>query len=276
LADNLAAMFLRRLMETERAGGEGVALTARLPAQLGDVVAFLEGETDDELLVDLLWAMIGLDWAKPPASLKPSAPSNRPGDLLYAMIALNARGKGAKVLRKRFQGWYEGRDGRYQQRDWTDEDHRRFLFPLPEIPRDFALLRLIAEPVELTAGRRAKPFEAGPESAVSSKAEREFWRASMSPTQSSVPLSRPFQLLGRSSSHAPQFPDEAVDLAAHRLWAKGLTPFGWANRRRRQTKYLAEPRSDAVRLLAACLFPLSRTSLARLANRALARPVPTT
>ena len=63
LVENLCNVFLRRLMETEKAGGEGVAMNSQLFAPLGDVVAFLNSETDDDLLGDLLWAFIGIDWA---------------------------------------------------------------------------------------------------------------------------------------------------------------------------------------------------------------------
>jgi CRISPR-associated protein Csx17 len=73
LADNLAAVLLRRLMESEergrtgrRAPGEdssnGCSLRARLFAPLEDVVAFTNGDTDDDLVTDLLWALIGIDW----------------------------------------------------------------------------------------------------------------------------------------------------------------------------------------------------------------------
>jgi CRISPR-associated protein Csx17 len=61
--DNFAAVLLRRLMESERSALKGCSLRARVFAPLGDVVAFLTGQTDDALLGDLVWALTGVDWA---------------------------------------------------------------------------------------------------------------------------------------------------------------------------------------------------------------------
>lgn len=57
LADNLAAVFRRRSMEAFRAGGSGVPLDSQRPASLADVIAFVEGETDDDKLHDLIWGL---------------------------------------------------------------------------------------------------------------------------------------------------------------------------------------------------------------------------
>lgn len=68
LVDNLAALFLRRFMESERAGVSGISLRSRLFAPLADVLAFLtdppgpERDGRDARLADLLWAMIGIQW----------------------------------------------------------------------------------------------------------------------------------------------------------------------------------------------------------------------
>ncbi|MEX1231951.1 MAG: type I-U CRISPR-associated protein Csx17 [Planctomycetaceae bacterium] len=62
-ADNLAAIFLRRQMEAFRQGLDDVSLRSPITASLDDVIAFLEGNTDDEKLSDLLWAFIGLNWS---------------------------------------------------------------------------------------------------------------------------------------------------------------------------------------------------------------------
>lgn len=64
-AENLGAILLRRGMESHRAGVPGLALRARVFAPLDDVRAFLAGQTDDELLADVLWALIGLKWSDP-------------------------------------------------------------------------------------------------------------------------------------------------------------------------------------------------------------------
>ncbi|MEX0717509.1 MAG: type I-U CRISPR-associated protein Csx17 [Planctomycetaceae bacterium] len=62
LAENLSAVLVRRLMESDRAGVSGCALRARVFAPLNDVIAFIDERTDDEALADLLWGLIGLDW----------------------------------------------------------------------------------------------------------------------------------------------------------------------------------------------------------------------
>jgi CRISPR-associated protein Csx17 len=63
LADNLAAVFLRRWVESEQAGQPGLALRTWLSAPVADVVAFLSEGTDDDLLADLIWGFAGLDWS---------------------------------------------------------------------------------------------------------------------------------------------------------------------------------------------------------------------
>ena len=62
LGDNLAAVLLRRLMESERAAVRGCSLRARVFAPLEDVVAFINQQTDDARLTDLLWALVGVNW----------------------------------------------------------------------------------------------------------------------------------------------------------------------------------------------------------------------
>lgn len=57
LEDNLAAVFCRRQMEAFRAGQAGLPLDSPRPARLADVIAFLNGETDDEKMHDLIWGL---------------------------------------------------------------------------------------------------------------------------------------------------------------------------------------------------------------------------
>jgi CRISPR-associated protein Csx17 len=64
LAGNLAAVFLRRQMEAYRSGFDGIPLDSLLPARLDDVLAFLNAETDDQKLSDLLWGMICVNTSK--------------------------------------------------------------------------------------------------------------------------------------------------------------------------------------------------------------------
>ncbi|MCY2987595.1 MAG: type I-U CRISPR-associated protein Csx17 [Planctomycetota bacterium] len=63
LGANLAAVFRRRQMEAFRKGLNCVPLSSPRPACLSDVLAFLKGETDDDKLTALLWALPALDWS---------------------------------------------------------------------------------------------------------------------------------------------------------------------------------------------------------------------
>lgn len=108
LVDNLVAIFIRRFLESERAGVAGVALRHQVFAPLPDVLAFLtdqpgpERDARDAKLGDLLWGLIGLSWN---------------GD------------------------WYKSRTNRERLRE-------AFRVPVRAIlPWEFAMLRLVAERV---------------------------------------------------------------------------------------------------------------------------------
>jgi CRISPR-associated protein Csx17 len=76
LAHNLAAVFRRRQLEAFRSGLVGVPLYSRRPARLDDLLAFLNEETDDERLHDLLWGLLLIDWSKVEKQ-KPARPEQR-------------------------------------------------------------------------------------------------------------------------------------------------------------------------------------------------------
>ncbi len=83
------AAFARRLVLFEQSGAGSYPDSARTPAALSDVAAFVEGRTDDARLSRLLWATILLD----PARLEPGAVRRLPGDrvlppALYATLKL--------------------------------------------------------------------------------------------------------------------------------------------------------------------------------------------
>ena len=59
--DFLNRLFARRLIRTEQAGKKELPDSGR-PAALADVVAFIQGQTDDAVLSDLLWGLCLLDW----------------------------------------------------------------------------------------------------------------------------------------------------------------------------------------------------------------------
>jgi CRISPR-associated protein Csx17 len=71
LPHNLAAVFRRRQMEAFRAGQTGVPMESPRPARLADVIAFLNGETDDDKLHDLLWGLLAVDF--PPDLVHPQS-----------------------------------------------------------------------------------------------------------------------------------------------------------------------------------------------------------
>ena len=72
LAENLAAVFRRRQMEAFRAGLASVPLSSSRFARLDDVLAFLNRETNDEKINDLVWGLIGVEYQKEPTSPKQS------------------------------------------------------------------------------------------------------------------------------------------------------------------------------------------------------------
>lgn len=60
--DCLNTMLSRRIMEFERSGAKGWPDWSPRYAKLEDITAFIEGETNDELLADLWWGLSLLDW----------------------------------------------------------------------------------------------------------------------------------------------------------------------------------------------------------------------
>jgi CRISPR-associated protein Csx17 len=202
-AANLAAVFRRRQMEAFRTGVAGVPLGSprpARPARLGDVLAFLRGGPgfDDELLADLLWGLVAVEWSEVP---KQEPPPADPDDL--------------------------------------------------ELPVEFGLARLLVNPLSLTA-------------------DRGRWRLADAVTEHAAkPDPAVFDAIAAGR------PD-AVEVAARRLYAGGLTPTGLRCRQidRRELKvvspHLRPGRSD--RLLAAMLFPLSAADLTTIADAVLSPP----
>ncbi len=73
LAENLAAVFRRRLMESFRAGRIDVPLASSRTVPVADVVAFLREEVDDEKLSDLIWGLAAIMAGDPN---EPAAPDD--------------------------------------------------------------------------------------------------------------------------------------------------------------------------------------------------------
>jgi CRISPR-associated protein Csx17 len=95
----LNRIFARRLIRAEQAGKSELP-DSGLPAPLPDVVAFIEGQTDDELLADLLWGLCLVDWVNVQAKDMPwlgshdSAPAAVPSALFSLLrLAFPRRGE---------------------------------------------------------------------------------------------------------------------------------------------------------------------------------------
>ncbi len=86
LPDVLNAIFARRLIRAEKAGTGGLPEAARCYASVADIVAFIEGETDDALLADLLWGLCLIDWSAATGSAP--SPSACAPPALYALLKL--------------------------------------------------------------------------------------------------------------------------------------------------------------------------------------------
>jgi len=214
LADNLAAVLLRRLIESEQAAVQGCSLRARVFAPLEDVVAFINRQTDNEMLTDLLWALIALKWT--------SKDFRQPSF----------------------------------QRQRTEAFRSPHVTPTPAA---FSLIRLTLTPLKLAT--KTSQTRHGTEHRWQVVSNRESHGLSTTPT------TEPFQQLARGKL------SEAENSAARRLWSDRLEPFGWANRRGRQSKYQTGAVIDTLRLLGACLFPLSSNALTRLMRQILNPPV---
>jgi CRISPR-associated protein Csx17 len=63
--DLLNAIMTRRLLCAAQSGLSELPDHAEYPAPLGDVVAFLDHQTDDARLADLLWGLCLVDWSSP-------------------------------------------------------------------------------------------------------------------------------------------------------------------------------------------------------------------
>ena len=62
LVANLNAIFTRRLLWAEKNRNEGYSDFSRISARSADIAAFIEGRTDDRLLVRLLWGLALVDF----------------------------------------------------------------------------------------------------------------------------------------------------------------------------------------------------------------------
>ena len=92
----LNAIFARRLLRAKQAGLENLPDTSCCYANLRDIIAFIEGETDDSLFVALLWGLSLLDWSKEKESGTDDEVSIPPA--LYALLKLCFLPKGRYLI----------------------------------------------------------------------------------------------------------------------------------------------------------------------------------
>lgn len=89
LASNMVAVLERRLMDGKRKGCEKLPLNFRSTVSLETIARFLNGETDDGRIEELLWGLILVEQPRagfPPASSSPSAVAPLPRS--FALLKL--------------------------------------------------------------------------------------------------------------------------------------------------------------------------------------------
>ena len=90
LADVLNGILARRLLLAGKSGAEAYSDSSVIPARPADIAAFIEGRTDDRLLIRLLWGMVLIDFGGDySADFKIGFPSDRRDPpALYALLKL--------------------------------------------------------------------------------------------------------------------------------------------------------------------------------------------
>jgi CRISPR-associated protein Csx17 len=92
LCRNLAAVLTRRIMDAGRAGLEQLPLAGRYSVSLGDVARFLNGDTDDRRLEELLWGLLLIDrtqdWREQIEQLSPASAQPLLLSYPYAVLKL--------------------------------------------------------------------------------------------------------------------------------------------------------------------------------------------
>lgn len=86
LVPNLMAVLRRRCMEAQRIGLPVLPLEGRYPARLDDVLAFINGDVDEQHLEEFLWGLNAIDWKAMDA---PDLAANKtPVPPAYALLKL--------------------------------------------------------------------------------------------------------------------------------------------------------------------------------------------
>jgi len=88
LCRNLSAVLERRIMDGERAGCDRLPLSCRRTSSLDAIAAFLEGETDDRRIEELLWGMLLIDHYKDYPVLERRVIDAPPLPRSYALLRL--------------------------------------------------------------------------------------------------------------------------------------------------------------------------------------------
>lgn len=64
LVDNLIAVAQRRMLDATLTNLSSFPGKGRITASLGDIQLFIEGQTDDQRIEELLWGLVLIDWSK--------------------------------------------------------------------------------------------------------------------------------------------------------------------------------------------------------------------
>ncbi len=88
LVENLNSIFSRRIIDSEISGEHKLKDTPKVYASFSDINAFIEGETDDNLIADLLWGLILVDWNRIMENLNLNDESKSRPNSLYALMKL--------------------------------------------------------------------------------------------------------------------------------------------------------------------------------------------
>lgn len=234
LEDNLAAVFRRRQLEAFQSGSRvvGVPLSSARYAPLADVIAFLHGDTDDDKLTDLLWALCGVNW------------SDRSIDPFFQDVPRYGHEDGHLGVPFEFGV------------------ARLLVEPLPFEASGgcwrigSSKQRSSASDLAATSGDDAMPQDARP-------------RDSQTPIDHAKHDANVFHLLALGRRDAIS---ECVTRAACRHKSDGRLIVGYRNRRRSGQKLNVTSCFRPQRLLAAMLFPLSHSDLSTIANAVLSPP----
>ena len=95
------SIMSRRIARSVQSGAKGYPDRGRLNAELADIEAFVEGQTDDSLISDLLWGMVLVDWNTMTGfPMRPAAKESNHPPAIYGVLKLcysGSKPKGGEI-----------------------------------------------------------------------------------------------------------------------------------------------------------------------------------